>query len=227
MKRTKHSLSNYRLFTGDMGKLIPINMTECIPGDTIQQSSSVLLRMQPLLSPVMHPVTIRIHHWFVPFRLIWDEFEDFITGGADGLGEGYTFPTNSGAYAVPADSIYDYLGVPLITVADGQLSTLPLRAYNAIYNEWYRDEDLVSEVSSGNDLIQNVAWEKDYFTRSRPWAQKGPTVTLPFVTTAPVVPIGGAGVGFPTFQTTQQGSLRLAGTSGIVNADWSANPARS
>ena len=68
MKRSKHSLSNYKLFTGDMGELIPIGLTEVLPGDTIQQATAMLLRVRPLVRPVMHPVKVRIHHWFVPPR---------------------------------------------------------------------------------------------------------------------------------------------------------------
>ena len=84
MKRSKFSLSHYKLLTCDMGLLIPIAWYEALPGDTIQQATSALIRVTPLLSPVMHPVMVRIHHWFVPNRLIWDTFESFITGGTDG-----------------------------------------------------------------------------------------------------------------------------------------------
>ena len=84
MKRNKFSLSHYKLLTMDMGNLIPISWFEALPGDSIQQSTSALIRVSPLLSPVMHPVRVRIHHWFVPNRLIWDDWEDFITGGPNG-----------------------------------------------------------------------------------------------------------------------------------------------
>ena len=86
MKRKKHSLSNYKLATLDMGKLVPVNCMEVLPGDTVQQVTSALVRVSPLLAPVMHPVSVRVHHWFVPYRLLWDGFEDFITGGPDGEG---------------------------------------------------------------------------------------------------------------------------------------------
>jgi len=66
MKRNKFSLSNYKLLSCDMGELVPIGLHEVLPGDTFQQSSSALIRVSPLLAPVMHPVRIRIHHWFVP-----------------------------------------------------------------------------------------------------------------------------------------------------------------
>lgn len=186
MKRTKHSLSYYKLLTCDMGKLVPIGLTEVLPGDTIQHSTSLLLRMTPMLSPVMHPVSVRIHHWYVPNRLVFPAWGDFITGGADGLGNGSVYPTNAGIVTNAQSDLLDYLGVPPATYAAGKLGMMPVRGYNAIFNEFYRDEDLVSLVSQDTNTVQNVAWEKDYFTTARPWTQKGPVVTLPLGTSAPV-----------------------------------------
>jgi len=195
MKRSKFSLSNYKLLSADMGELVPIGLTEVLPGDTIQQATSALVRVSPLLSPVMHPVHVRIHHWFVPHRIVWNRWEDFITGGPDGFDDS-EFPTitmpSSGGAAV--GSLADYLGVPT-GVNSLEVSALPFRAYGLIWNEWYRDQDLQTKLNvsleSGNDtstntLLQNCAWEKDYFTSARPWTQKGPEVTLPLGTTAPV-----------------------------------------
>ena len=70
MKRSVHNLSCYKLATLDMGELVPVGMYEVLPGDTIQQHSSMLLRVSPLVAPVMHPVSCRLHHWFVPYRLL-------------------------------------------------------------------------------------------------------------------------------------------------------------
>ena len=82
VKRSKFSLSHYRLSTMDMGKLVPIGCFDVLPGDTVQQATTALIRMQPMMAPVMHPINVKIHHWFVPWRLIWDDFEDFITGNS-------------------------------------------------------------------------------------------------------------------------------------------------
>lgn len=199
MKRAKHSLSNYKLLSCDLGELVPIGLTEVLAGDSIQQSTNALIRAAPLLSPVMHPVSVSIAHWFVPHRLIWDDWEAFITGGPDGM-DASVFPT----IAMPAStgaavgSLADYLGV-VPGVADLQVSALPFRAYALIFNEWYRDQDLVTslvlDTTSGadtttNTALQNAAWEKDYFTTARPWEQKGPSITVPLGTTAPVSGIG-------------------------------------
>ena len=69
MKRSKFSLSNYKLLSMDMGELVPIGLTEVLPGDSIQHATNALVRAAPLLAPVMHPVHVNIHHWFVPHRL--------------------------------------------------------------------------------------------------------------------------------------------------------------
>lgn len=210
MKRGKFSLSNYKLLSLDMGELVPIGMFEVLPGDTVQQATSALVRCSPLLSPVMHPVHTRIHHWYVPHRIVWEDWEDFITGGPDGL-DASTFPTIAMPAATGAaiGSLADYLGVPP-GVADLEVSALPFRAYALIWNEYYRDQDLqdplVIDETSGadtttNTALQNCGWEKDYFTSARPWEQKGPAVTVPLGTTAPLVgaaAVGGLGV--PTAQ---------------------------
>lgn len=198
MRRNKFSLSHYRLSTINMGGLYPLAVTEVLPGDTIQQATSALIRCSPLLAPVMHPVRVRIHHWYVPNRLLWDQWEDFITAGPDGMDDS-PFPyitSPSGGFTV--GSLADHMGLP-VGVAGMQVSALPFRAYAMIWNENYRDQDLQSELvfsedggsdTTTNTLLQNCAWEKDYFTSSRPWEQKGPAITIPIGTTAPITDTG-------------------------------------
>lgn len=198
MKRSKFSLSNYKLLTGDMGELLPVGLTEVLPGDTIQQATSALIRVSPLMAPVMHPVQVRIHHWFVPHRMVWEDFENFITGGPDG-NDASVFPTITiGAGGVSIGDLGDYLGVP-VDVDNIEVSALPFRGYARIWNEYYRDQDLqnkaIISLASGADIttstaLKKVCWEKDYFTTSRPWTQKGDEISLPLGTTAPVVSDG-------------------------------------
>lgn len=216
MKRFKHSLSHYALHTLDMGQLIPVGNFEVLPGDSIRMSTSALLRVSPLLTPVMHPVQVRIHHWFVPYRLLWDQWEDFITGGPDGTGSEDPLPKISVAANGGSGSLLDYMGVP--GTNDILVSAFPIQAYNTIWNEFYRDQDLQPEVSVNNAVPLNCAWEKDQFTAARPWTQKGPDVTLPLGTTAPVVPDG---TGSPSFSFSgvggvSAGNLRSALTSAAV-----------
>lgn len=221
MKRSKFSLSHYKLLTCDMGELIPIGCFEVLPGDTVQQSSSLLVRVSPLLAPVMHPVRVRIHHWFVPYRIMWSDWESFITGGPDGL-DASVAPYLQYS-TTPVGGLLDYLGVPPGTypAVDGlRVSAFPLRAYNRIWSEFYRDQDLQGElpgpVTGGEDVtspsqIQKVAWEKDYFTSSRPWVTKGNAVTLPVGVAAPVVVTGD---GRPTFEAGAGSVTLKAAASG-------------
>jgi len=222
MKRSKFNLSNYKLLSCDMGQLVPCGLTEVLPGDTIQHATSALVRVSPLLAPVMHPVHIRIHHWFVPHRLVWEDWEDFITGGRDGLNASQ-FPliTMNSATSGAIGNLGDYLGVPP-AVSGLEVSALPFRGYSLIWNEWYRDQDLQAELTidrtSGPDTttntdLKNVGWEKDYFTSARPWTQKGPEVTIPLVGDAPVTGIGKVTGTYGGAST----NVRETGGAGTVN----------
>lgn len=175
MRRSKHTLSHYRMVTGNMGELMPIACVPVLPGDTVQHHASALVRVSPLNTPVMHPVQIRIHHFFVPNRIVWGGWEDFITGGPDGTDVG---PIPTITAGTNKKAISAYLGVP--PIAGTAFNALPVRAVNAIFNEYYRDQDLVPERgTSDNSTLPPIAWEKDYFTSARPFSQKGPDVTLP------------------------------------------------
>lgn len=209
MKRYKHSLSHYNLATFNMGMLVPVGNFEVLPGDSVRMSTSCLLRLSPLMTPVMHPVSVRIHHWFVPYRLLWDGWEDFITGGPDGLGPGEAIPSFQGE--APPKSLLDYMGVPPGVTVD--VNTLMLRAYNMIWNNFYRDQDLQTEALESNGWPLNVCWEKDYITTARPWTQKGPEVTLPIGTTAPI-----KGIGFlPTLSGAPTAAASIRENTGLTS----------
>src|SRR5215472_10342017 len=111
MKRSKFSLSHYKLLTCKMGTLVPVTWFEALPGDTIQQATSALIRCAPLVTPVMHPVSVRFHHWFVPNRIIWTNWENFITGGPDGM-DATAHPYINFANQPNIGTLADYLGVP-------------------------------------------------------------------------------------------------------------------
>lgn len=171
MRRNKFSLSHYRMFTNSMGNLIPIQCVPVMPNDTMQGRNSVLLRMAPLNTPVMHPVQIRIDTWFLPYRVADDEWEDFITG-ADPAASPQLIPVETGANKLGQffDIQEDY---------DGTNLALPFQTYNKIFNQRYRDQDLVTEVAELNQDIQACAWEKDYYTTARPSPAKGGNVQIP------------------------------------------------
>ena len=168
MKRNKFSLSNYKLATMKMGELVPIGLIEVLPGDTFQHSTSALVRATPLLAPVMHPLHVRIHHFFVPHRLVWEDWEDFITGGEDGA-DASTFPTIDVSSAA-VGSLADYLGVPP-GVTSLSVSALPFRGYALIWNEFYRDQQLETaltiDLTDGADSTTNTTLtDRDWETRS-------------------------------------------------------------
>lgn len=206
MIRNKFSLSHHKLLTCNMGELVPIGLLEVLPGDSFQMASSALVRCSPLLTPVMHPVDVRIHHWFVPHRLVWTDWENFITGGPDGNNASVAPTIATGGSGIAVSSLADYLGIPT-GVANKSYSALPTRGYQSIWTNWYRDQDLETaatiDLTDGADTtttttLQNCDWEKDYLTSSRPWEQKGPSITLPLGTSAPVTGIGASGTTNPT-----------------------------
>lgn len=193
MKRYKHNLSHYRIFTAQPGELVPCGCVEVAPGDSFDHRTTSLVRFAPMLAPIMHRVQVRVHHFFVPFRLVWSDWEAFITAQTPAP----TFPTvglYSGFGAM--DRLANLLGTPnedsLDTGATVQISALALRSYNLIWNEWYRDQDLMSPLPVLNAVpadfqVQHICWAKDAYTAARPWPQKGADVTLPLGTEAPVV----------------------------------------
>lgn len=211
-KRSTFNLSHDVKLTCDFGKLVPFMCEEVVPSDTWQLQSNVLLRFSPLIAPVMHDINVYTHYFYVPFRLLWDEYEDFITGGKDGnanpvfprlgvlhkTGVGETqWQDTKGLWK--RGSLADYLNYPTSDSNDGSAgsfyaSALPLRAYQMIYNEYYRDENLEEEIefSKGSGIInltsleytelltlRERAWAKDYFTSALPWLQRGPQQMVP------------------------------------------------
>lgn len=181
-RRSVFDLSYEKKLTCDMGQLIPIMCDEMVPGDKFYISNEMVLRMQPLVAPVLHQINVFVHYFFVPYRLLWDDWEKFITRGIDGNqtpSQPEWQPTKNGV-----GTLWDYLGFPVGVSPTGAFPVdYPRRAYNFIYNEYYRDETLLPDgVQLTNEDILYRAWHKDYFTSALPFQQRG---------TAPALPISG------------------------------------
>ena len=195
-------LSHDRKFSGKIGELMPINVTECVPGDKFTIKSSNITRFSPLIAPIMHRASVYCHYFFVPNRILWPNWEDFISGGEDGL-SAPSFPTCAPGTTIAPGSLSDYLGLPTDNAYTSAVSVLPFAAYQKIYNDYYRDENLITPV---NDVVvdgtnawtsfNNIrlrAWQHDYFTSALPWTQRGPEATIPLGTTAPITWINDTG----------------------------------
>lgn len=224
MRRNLYSLSHKVNISCDQGQLIPLACLEVLPGDIFRHGTSLLIRLAPMLAPVFSQINVTVFQVYVPNRLLWAGFEDFITGGEDG-DDSTAHPYIEFPSGVAVNSLGDYLGVtPGVNNVGGAgvgVSALPFRAYARFFNDWLRDQDLDTElvVSTGNGAdtttstaLQNIRWAKDYFTQARPFEQKGPAVTIPVGTSAPVKGIGintnsfgsGSGTGMKESDLTTQ-----------------------
>ena len=188
-RKSLHKLDYSKTFTCDMGKLIPIMCDEVVPGDVFDIGNEAVIRFQPMVAPMLHEVNAYVHYFFVPYRLLWSDWEKFITGGEDGQFTASIPSWTSSSDDVSSDSLWDYLGLPLVEGL--KINAFPKRAYKFIWNEYYRDENLQNEIDitadSDNTQILNRNWAKDYFTSSLPWQQRGIAPSLPIVGTAPVI----------------------------------------
>jgi hypothetical protein len=214
------NLSYEKKFDADLGKLIPVAMEEVVPGDVFVLGNNVTVRYNPLMAPLMHEVNVYTHYFFVPNRILDENWEDFITGGPDGQND-YALPRwipeSNDLY-----SLWDYLGLPPNIDPDGAYPLdYPRRAYNLIYNEYYRDENLIPEVDLDNEEILNRAWEKDYFTSALPWQQRG---------IAPALPITGSTnanfLGTISNGTVDAGQVGFRSTGGMYVSDSRATKAK-
>lgn len=216
-KRNAFNLSHERKMTCKLGKLNVMLNIPVVPGDTAKVVTEAMVRMAPMVAPIMHRVNCYIHYFYVPNRIIWSEFEEFITGGEDGTAEpamphitgsqiGALVRNNSTRYLFESGGLWDFMGLPtdddLPQSQDIKISLLPFRAYQLIWNEYYRDQNLQEEIDickdiSGNDhsttqlhdllSMRNRCWEKDYFSSALPWPQRGEDVFLPLHGDAPLV----------------------------------------
>lgn len=221
-KRNKFNLSHSSRLTTEFGRLTPILCEPVLPADQFKVNTTLKVRFAPMTFPVMERFKAYVHYWYVPNRLVWDNWETFITGGESGIDDtlhpypyitlGTNLETASGGLLeanFQTGSLFDYLGFPAhngdfsaaeITNLGRNPKTfdaLPFKAYQLIYNEFYRDQNLEPAMDLYTDRdgdqdndddnafenalmsIRYRAWKKDYFTSALPDPQRGPEVTLP------------------------------------------------
>lgn len=208
--RSRFNMSHYNNMSADYGRLYPFLFIDCVPNDTFKLGADVLINTAPMITAPYTQNDVRLDYFFVPYRLLWENWKDFITGGEDGTSEPvlpYVSTELWDAFIGEPDpkSLLSYFGAKCFVdgntpvICKERLNSLPLRAYALIWNEWYRDENLQDEIDipfnvdgEDGDFVDALSsycdehgflhrgWRKDYFTSALPSPQRGVEVPINF-----------------------------------------------
>lgn len=233
--RSSFTLSHTHKTAFDADYLVPVGIFDVIPGDTWNLNLQHFVRLATPLHPLMDTVYVDQFHFFVPYRTIWPNWEKFC-GAQDNPADSISFTVpaidaSTTSTAFSEDSIYDYMGLPTVNQSTNantsEISVLPLRAYNKIFADWFKDQNLIDDptinTDDGPDSASDYALLKrgkrhDYFTSALPWPQKGDAVNMPLGdTTYPVQTDVGSLSSVMVYDGTDYHSLRADATTVTKN----------